>query len=86
MAQQTGNVGEQALIPHDPHAVAIEQALAVNVVDDQEMVNGRNEGPIIVEPEDRVGPDTANPQRRYYVNAPVYHCHQYVEGGHHQGA
>ena len=86
MAHQAGNVGDHALVPHDPHAAAIEQGLAINLVDDQEMLNGRNGGPIVVEPEDRVGPDAANPQRRYYVNAPVYHWHQYVQGGHDQEA
>ena len=70
-------------MPHDPHAAAIEAGLAINLVDDQEMHNGRNGGPIVVEPEDRLGPDEANPQRRHYVHAPVYHWHQYVEGHDH---
>ena len=73
-------------MPHDPHAAAIEAGLAINLVDDQEMQNGRNGGPIIVEPEDRLGPNEENPHRRYYVHAPVYHWHQYVEGNHNQAA
>ena len=70
----------------DPHAHAIAVGLAVNWVEDQEMHNGRDGGPIVVEPEDRLGPNEANPERRYYVNAPQYHWHHYAQGGVDEGA
>ena len=49
MAQPSENVGEQQLVPYDPHAEVIAQGLPLNMVDDEEMHNGRNGGPIVVE-------------------------------------
>ena len=86
MAQNEAGNEQRLVAVQDPHAQAITEGLALNLVDDHKMTNGWNGGPIVVEPEDRLGPNEENPERCYYVHAPVYHWHHYVEGRHDHGA
>ena len=44
------------------------------------------QGPVVVEPDDRLGPTLDQPERRFYQAAPEFHWHLTVESGVDQAA